>query len=279
MVRVSFLFVSVLLFLAGAPEPVWSQDASKGHTVSVNGIEMAYEVTGEGDPLLLLHSGTQSSRMWDPFVDALSAHYRLIIPDLRGHGGSTNPDGKWTTRQFARDIFAFLDHLGIGRVKAIGASVGGMTLLHMATMQPDRVEAMVVVGVGTYLPADCRQTLAETNVDEIPEAEWARLRERHKHGDDQIRALYAWVASLADSYNDMTFTPPYLSTITARTLIVHGDRDYCFPASMAWDIYAAIPRAYLWVVPGGDHVPIRGPHTADFTRTALEFLNGSWERD
>jgi pimeloyl-ACP methyl ester carboxylesterase len=84
---------------------------------------------------------------------------------------------------------------------------------------------------------------------------------------------------LADSYNDMTFTPPYLSTITARTLIVHGDRDYCFPASMAWDIYAAIPRAYLWVVPGGDHVPIRGPHTADFTRTALEFLNGSWERD
>jgi pimeloyl-ACP methyl ester carboxylesterase len=77
----------------------------------------------------------------------------------------------------------------------------------------------------------------------------------------------------------MTFTPPYLSTITARTLVVHGDRDYCFPASMAWDIYSAIPRAYLWVVPNGDHVPISGPHAAAFARTAMDFLSGSWERE
>jgi pimeloyl-ACP methyl ester carboxylesterase len=217
--------------------------------------------------------------MYDPFIEEFSAHYGLIAVDLRGHGGSTNPDSKWTMRQFARDVFALLDHLKIGRFKAIGASAGAMTLLHMATQQPERVEAMVVIGVGTYLPKECRNILRSTDADNLSEAGWESLRKQHRHGDAQIRALYEWVASLAVSYNDMTFTPPFLSTIKARTLVVHGDRDYCFPASMAWHIYAAIPEAYLWVVPNGDHVPIRGSHTAPFTRTALDFLSGNWEQE
>ncbi len=108
---------------------------------------------------------------------------------------------------------------------------------------------------------------------------WEQYRALHRRGDEQIRALFTWITSLAESYNDMTFTPAYLSTITARALIVHGDRDYCFPASMAWDIYSAIPNAFLWVVPNGDHVPISGPRAPLFTETALEFLAGAWEKE
>ena len=77
---------------------------------------------------------------------------------------------------------------------------------------------------------------------------------------------------MAKSYNDMAFSPPLLATITAPTLIVHGDRDYCFPASMAWDIYQAIPDSALWVVPNGSHVPITGGNAARFADTTLEFL-------
>jgi len=251
----------------------------ESHTVTINGIEMHYETSGKGEPLVLLHGGTQTTRMYDPFVEEFSAHYRLIAIDLRGHGGSTNPDNKWTTRQFAQDVFALLDHLKIERFKAIGASAGGMTFLHMAIQQPERVEAMIVIGVGTYLPKECRNILRGTDADDLSEAAWESLREWHRHGDAQIRALYEWVASLAESYNDMTFTPPFLSTIKARTLVVHGDRDYCFPASMAWDVYSAIPESYLWVVPNGEHVPIRGPHAAPFNRRALDFLSGSWEQE
>ena len=149
-------------------------------------------------------------------------------------------------------------------VKAVGASAGAMTLLRMATQQPDRIEAMVVIGVGTYIPAECRKILAPITTDGLQEAVWEQLRARHRHGDDQIRALYAWVASLAESHGDMTFTPPLLATITAPTLVVHGDRDYCFPASMAWDIYQAIPEAALWVVPNGGHVPINGANAGRF---------------
>ena len=64
-----------------------------------------------------------------------------------------------------------------------------------------------------------------------------------------------------------------------RTLVVHGDRDYCFPAWMAWEIYDAIPRAYLWVVPNGTHVPIGGANAPLFAETALQFLAGAWEGD
>lgn len=126
--------------------------------------------------------------MWDDFVKCFSKHCRLIIPDLRGHGGSTNPDGLWTTRQFADDMFALLDHLDVDRVRAVGASAGAMTLLRMATQQPDRIEAMVVIGVGTYIPAECRKILAPITTDGLPEAAWEQLRARHRHGDDQIRA-------------------------------------------------------------------------------------------
>jgi pimeloyl-ACP methyl ester carboxylesterase len=78
--------------------------------------------------------------------------------------------------------------------------------------------------------------------------------------------------ALQDSYDDMNFTPPYLSTITARTLIVHGDRDPLYPVDLAVELYTAIPRAALWVVPNGGHAPIFGAMAPRFRETALEFL-------
>ncbi len=84
------------------------------------------------------------------------------------------------------------------------------------------------------------------------------MRARHAHGDDQIRALWRHAAGFADSYDDMNLTPPHLATITARTLIVYGDRDPLYPIEMALEMYRAIPHAALRVVPGGGHGPIFG---------------------
>jgi pimeloyl-ACP methyl ester carboxylesterase len=61
--------------------------------------------------------------------------YQVIVPDLRGHGRSTNPAAAFTHRQAAADVLALLDRLGLQRVKAMGISTGGMTLLHMATQR------------------------------------------------------------------------------------------------------------------------------------------------
>jgi pimeloyl-ACP methyl ester carboxylesterase len=94
----------------------------------------------------------------------------------------------------------------------------------------------------------------------------------------QVRQLVAQFNGFKDSYDDMTFTPPHLRTIKARTLIVHGDRDEFFPVSIPVAMYQAIPGSALWIVPGGDHVPIFGDREAGFLKTALTFLRGAGKR-
>jgi len=84
--------------------------------------------------------------------------------------------------------------------------------------------------------------------------------------------------AFADSYDDVNFTPPYLSTITADTLIVFGDRDPLYPVSMALELHRAIPRSYLWVVPNGAHGPVFGDAASRFSNTALGFLRGEWHQ-
>jgi pimeloyl-ACP methyl ester carboxylesterase len=107
------------------------------------------------------------------------------------------------------------------------------------------------------------------------EAEWQQMRQWHVHGDEQIRALWQMTNAFKDSYTDLSFTPPQLSTITARTLIVHGDRDPLYPVHLALEMYTAIPHSYLWVVPNSGHGPIFGEHAADFVQHALTFLRGA----
>jgi pimeloyl-ACP methyl ester carboxylesterase len=258
------------------PNLALSQALPEGRTVALPDMEIYYETTGKGAPLLLLHGFAETGRMWDPFTQALAGKYQVIVPDLRGHGGSTNPGGQFTMRQSARDILALLDRLGIGRVKAIGASAGAMTLLHMATQQPDRVEAMVLVGGGTYYSAACREILGGVTLEGMSEAGWARLRRLHRRGDDQIRMLFSQMRSFKNSYDDVAFTPPLLSTIRARTLIVQGDRDVCFPPTMAVEMQVSIPGSRLWVIPNGEHWPIQKDRIPDFTQTVSDFLEGAW---
>ena len=271
------LLLPVVILLA-LPAKLRSQTPREGFTASINGMEMYYETVGEGDPLILLHGFLQTGHLFDPFVEELAQHYRLIIPDLRGHGVSTNPSGEFTMRQSALDIYALLDHLEIDQVRGIGISTGAMTLLHMATQQSTRVEAMVLIGSGMYYPDACRERLSETSADSYSERGWNRLRGMHRHGDDQIRTLLDLFGGFANDYTDMAFTPDDLSAIEANTFFVHGDRDWCFPVTMVVQMYEAIPTAYLWVVPNGGHVPIIGSRNAQFTEDVLAFLAQGEER-
>src|SRR6266571_1459479 len=92
--------------------------------VSLNGFEMYYEVRGEREPLLLLHGGMGIGNDWRHIFAADPDGYRVIVPDLRGHGRSTNPAKRFTFRRCGRDLLALLDHLRIACTKAIGISMG-----------------------------------------------------------------------------------------------------------------------------------------------------------
>jgi pimeloyl-ACP methyl ester carboxylesterase len=142
--------------------------------------------------------------------------------------------------------------------------------------QPKRVEAMVLVAATPYYPDQARAMLSQLPLEQ-PEEEWRAMRERHHNGDDQIQALWGQANAFKDSYDDVNFTPPYLSTIEAQTLIIHGDRDPLYPAELALEMYEAIPESYLWVVPNGGHGPIwEQEERTPFVRTSLAFLRGDW---
>jgi pimeloyl-ACP methyl ester carboxylesterase len=241
-------------------------------TVNVNGLQLFYRDSGSGEPLLLLHGFTGSGDDWQHVFTDPIAGYRVIAPDLHGHGRSTNPSGVFRFADIARDIFALLDGLGIDRVKAIGMSAGANTLLHMATQQPTRVTAMIHVSGTPRFPDQARAIMRTMTEEGRSEAEWAEMRGRHHHGDDHIRALWRHAREFADDRDDMNFTPASLSAITAKTLIVHGDRDPLYPVEQAVELFRGIAGASLWVIPGGGHGPIFGEQAAPFVRTATAFL-------
>ena len=244
----------------------------------IHGIQLHWEETGEGEPLMWLHGGMGAGADWKYIFEDPPEGYRLIAPDLRGHGATANPSGAFTFRQCALDVLALVRHLGIPRIKAIGLSGGGITLLHAATLQPSAVESMVVISAPPYFPPEARVTMRQFSETAIGEAEMARMRQRHKYGDAQLRQLVSMARGFADSYDDVNFTPPYLSTIAAETLIVFGDRDPLYPVSLAIELRRAIPRSYLWVVPNGGHGPVFGNLAPQFRETALSFLRGEWRQ-
>ncbi|MBP1843673.1 pimeloyl-ACP methyl ester carboxylesterase [Rhizobium petrolearium] len=252
-----------------APE----RTTGRGQTVQLNTIEMHYEEYGTGKPLVLLHGFGGCAQNWYPFIAELSEHHRLIVVDLRGHGYSTNPGNRFTHREAANDVFLLLEKLGVGQFSAMGISSGGMALLHMATSQPERIDSMVLISATTHFPDQARAIMRRASMATMPQPVQEMYRECAKRGDEQIRQLISQFNAFAENYDDMNFTKQSLSTITARTLIVHGDRDNFFPVEIPVSIYRSIPDAELWIVPGGDHAPIYDS-TVPFTSTALRFLRG-----
>ena len=93
--------------------------------------------------LMLLHGATLDHQAWDPQVDALMAQYRLVVPDLRGHGASTGP-GQFTFEDTVGDIVALLDHLDLERIGLVGLSLGGNIAQEIVYRSPELVDALVV---------------------------------------------------------------------------------------------------------------------------------------
>lgn len=119
--------------------------------------------------------------------------------------------------------------------------------------------------------------MGRASFETVPQEVKEMYRECAKRGDEQIYQLITQFNALHENYDDMNFTAQSLSTITARTLIVHGDRDNFFPVDIAVNIYRSIQNAALWIVPNGEHVPIYDS-AVPFTSIALRFLDGAYKK-
>ena len=113
--------------------------------IDVDGGKLYYEVEGDGQPLLLIHGGLGSLRMWDGQVPAFARHYRVIRYDTRGWGRSETDDVEFSN---TADAAAVLDHFGAKSAYVVGQSRGGGFALDLTVERPDRVDALVSVAGG-----------------------------------------------------------------------------------------------------------------------------------
>ena len=247
-------------------------------TATVNGGSLYYRIGGNGPPLLLIHGFTFTGHEWDLFLDDLGARHTLIVPDLPGHGRSTDVSGEFRYGDVAARLFSLLDELGIGRFSGVGQSAGASLLVHMALQQPSRVDAMVLVAGAHRLAEAGRRLLRGLQLEDMPDELVDYYRHYHPGGEAQARSLFARLRALADNYDDLGLPPERLATIGARTLLVWGDRDEAYPVEVALEMYRAIPNAMLWVVPDQGHYPIwewlGGSKEAEemFPSVVLDFL-------
>lgn len=240
----------------------------------VSGYRMHYELFGDpaGEPLLWLHGWTGTGADWKYIFKTVPSGFRLIGPDLKGNGASSGFQGTHSFRQSARDVTALLDYLGIQRLKAIGLSGGGIVLLHMAIQQPNRFPAIIAISAPPGFGPEARAIQRQFSLDSLPQPERAAMLERCAGGQKQVEWLTQKTHAMAEADDDVTFTPQSLAKITARTLIVFGDRDPLFPVSLACELHQSIPHSSLWVVPNAGHGPVFGAHAGRFAETAASFL-------
>ncbi|MBV8631813.1 MAG: alpha/beta fold hydrolase [Silvibacterium sp.] len=132
--------------------------------------QLFYTTAGRGPDVVLLHPTPCDHRFWLKVVESLSGKYRVILPDLRGHGHSETGNGPITIQKLGADIVKLLDGLGIQRALFAGCSIGGYVLYELWREAPARVSALAFC---------CSRPQADTEVNRAKREEWiARIRQR-----------------------------------------------------------------------------------------------------
>ncbi|ACU71316.1 alpha/beta hydrolase fold protein [Catenulispora acidiphila DSM 44928] len=122
-----------------------------GAYVDVDGLNMYYEVAGEGEPVILLHGTGGIADIWRPQLDLLADWYQVFTPECRGHGRTADVEGPFSYENFADDLAGFIEALGLGPVRLVGWSNGAAVVLRLALRRPDLVRRLVLIG-GTAGP-------------------------------------------------------------------------------------------------------------------------------
>jgi len=249
-------------------------------TIDVNGATIYYEEHGAGEPLVLLHGGLISSASWEPELPYLTGEFRVITPDTRGHGRSTNPSGKLTYPQLADDVAALIGELGLDRPIVGGYSDGGQIALELGVRHPAAARALIVAAAhpDANAPATIEATAALLGSDDpnAPDIEHVEaflggfaemIKSWHTGGEPQWRTLVQLTAPMWLAYAGLT--EDEVRRIEVPVLLFTGDRDEMVPLDMTLSLYRALPNAELAVAPGADHAGPILPDRADVFAVAI----------
>lgn len=224
--------------------------------VEINGINLAYEDRGSGDAVVLLHGFCGSSQYWKHVSPVLSENYRVIVPDLRGHGESDATESTYTMEMMADDIKLLLDKLSITKAILFGHSLGGYITLSFAekypqllsgfslihsTARPDdtkgkenRITAIEEVkenGIQSFIEALIPKLFAPAHVESMP----AVIEEVMQIG---LQTKPAGVIHTLEGMKDRLDRNHVLRTSSVPVLLVAGEEDQLIPAEKTFSVEA-----------------------------------------
>src|SRR5205807_3130519 len=233
--------------------------------------EICYELLGSGPPVVLLHPFPANHEFWRPVSQALVSRYRLILPDLRGHGESGVGDGPALMEKHAEDIARILDHADAGRMPFVGVSIGGYIFFEFWRRFRGRIAAVVLCN--TRAPADTTEGKASRlqaandvlergtepffesmiprllgkNTREMrPDLVDGALRMMRKMSPEDVAQVQRGMAERPDSVDT-------LKTINVPTLLVTGEEDILTGVNEAELMRRHISGSQLYVIPKAGH--------------------------
>ena len=235
-------------------------------TIQANGLEVAYEASGVGPPLILLHGATGSGpSQMAGLAGSLQESVRALAPDARGHAGT-----RWDvslglrTSDLVDDVLAFADALGLDTFHLLGYSMGGMTALTLAAHHGDRLRSLVLVSIAAEREPRLAVGRALLDPDRIARDDpgWASsLASRH----DPVQGEGSWRRLLTAVVDDIAsqplLTPAELRGVERPTLVVAGDRDPFVPVDRAWQLSRQVREGRLLIVPSAGHDLLDPRHT------------------
>ncbi len=254
----------------------------------VNGINLAFEQHGEGEPLLFVHGFPLSGRLWEHVIEPLRDDYKLIIPDLRGMGRSQASESA-SMATYADDLAGLLDALGESRpAVVVGLSMGGYLTFEFYRRHRERVRGLVLAdtrceadspekardraAMAERVRAEGGVVVADAMMDALfgPQAS-SELRDTWREiiSSTRPQGIIAALAAMAESPD----STPTLAEIDVPTLIVVGEHDALTPPSAARTMHEGITGSRLEIIPHAGHmVPVEQP--VAFSRVLREFLEG-----
>jgi pimeloyl-ACP methyl ester carboxylesterase len=255
-----------------------------------NGIDVYYEASGSGEPLLLIAGFACDLTIWSPLVSALASHYRVITFDNRGVGRSSAPDSPYSIGQMAEDASRLLQEIGVHAADVAGHSMGGQVAQELALAHPEKVRSLLLLSSCAHVDAHNRAVIESWG--ELPRQVDAATAARLSLPWLYTHHFYAQpgaVQQVIDLIVANPFPPPphgifhqsraisqfdasaRLAAIRCPARVVVGREDILLPLAFSEELVRAIPDAELVVLEGTGHgLLIESPEAV--AQTMLSFL-------
>lgn len=248
----------------------------------VNGIEIYYEIHGQGEPMVLIEGLSNDHNAWGPHLGELTKHFRCLIFDNRGMGMTGKPESEYTSRIYAEDTAMLMDAVGFTNAHLVGLSMGSCIAQELCLAYPNKVRSMVLVS-GWARPDKYFTELINMWIQMAENAEtdimWTDILLRSfspkmynerpkdiqalKDGLNQASiSLQAFVRQARSLLTHDTFER--LSQVNTPTQILVGDLDIFTPYRFAEELHRGISGSQLIVLENQAHAfPLENPQVFD----------------